>query len=126
MITDKKLIFRLFPLYVKSIGVISLDFFLSPYKKTYLLWSYSLCFLFVLLNGIAESWFCLCLPPIPLILLLIGYLIDLNIMVRGLVNIQKILLRDYMIAVDLELLLEYFHEYAKSAGIFRVFGAKSK
>lgn len=120
MITNEELriIYRLFRDHLKSIGIVSIVARTRGFKRYYTTFFFILsAFLVCFLNY--PLWIFI-LPIIPLIIFWILYIVDLNIMIQCLVKIQKILIEENAIILDLNQLLDILQDYAKENDFFKV------
>lgn len=116
--TPTEIVYEQFDKNLKSIGVLSMSLKWDGWKRIYLMLT------FIPLIAAIFIWnlplFILTVPVIPLLFFYILYIVDLNIMVRCLVDIQKNLIDDYDLVYDLNQLLDILQDYAKETDFFQV------
>lgn len=116
--TPTEIVYEQFDKNLKSIGVLSMSLKWDGWKRIYVMLT------FIPLIAAIFIWnlplFILTVPIVPLLFFYILYIVDLNIMVRCLVDIQKNLIDEHDLVYDLNQLLDILQDYAKETDFFQV------
>jgi energy-coupling factor transporter transmembrane protein EcfT len=115
---DREIVFSLFKTNLKTIGVVSFSTKLKGLKRFFMTPIILLSLFFVFGKGYPMWW--LLMPLVPMVMLWVFYIVDLNIMVQSLISIQKILISDYNLVYDMNQLFEYLQLYAEHNDYFKI------
>ena len=115
---ESEIVFSLFEKNLKSIGIVAFSFKINGIKR-YFIFPIVLMSLFLFFAKGFSIWILL-MPFVPIILLWMLYIIDLNIMVQSLVRIQKTLMREYNLVFDMNELFDFLQQYAESQDKFQI------
>lgn len=115
---EKNIVESLFRQHLRSIGVVSLGHTIKGKKRLYLFTSIVVCTMLV--------WFCeyslwiFIVPLIPLFIYWLMYIIDLAVMIKSVMLIQRLMVYDYEIIIETDKLLEYLEDYVAKNNLYEV------
>jgi hypothetical protein len=114
----EEIVYQQFAKNLKSIGVLSMSLKYSGWKRIYLFLTFAPLLTAIFIYDLPLLL--IAIPILPLLIFQLLYIIDLNIMVRCLVDIQKNLMDEHDLVLDIHQLLDYLQTYAKQTDFFQI------